>query len=513
MAGPPVSLQGVLPSVFRAWRAPALLGVLSFAVSIAFAGRASYWYDEAVTVMATRMPLKTLAHMCFTTVDAVHWAYYQFMWLWVRVFGRSELPVRAPSALGTAIAVAITVVIGRRLFSARVGIIAGIVVAFLPSVAFHAVDARSFSLAMAAAAAWTLAFIAAVTGTRRGRWWLYAALGIVATWLLVYTSLLLVAHVACLLVATRRGRPARPWARAAWRGFLIAACVTVLAAVPLGVMVFRQRGQISWVAQAGLNATDHLVAPFFDTSILPAVIAWVVILAGAVAAWIRHRRAPRRDPGPTPPGGLTGAPALTLVGGWLVGPQLIIMAVHLIVAPAFFPRYILFSAPAMALAVGVAAEAFHRRIITALCVIALVAACLPATVEAKKLNGLGYGGFDYRQAARYVADRAEPGDGVVFTTGTEKGADKGAAAYREVWASVKDVTLLRTAERRGTLADSRRTIPQALGHRGAPRRLWFVHWQPDPSLASDETAIEAAGYCSVSDHHISATGISLYTAC
>src|SRR5215469_9730351 len=114
-----------------AWVAiiPALI---TLAVTIYQIQRPSLWRDEGATLAAIRRSLPQLVSM-LGHQDVVHGAYYVFMWLETRVVGTSALALRFPSALGMAVAAALTAMLGRRLVSSWAGLAAGLVFAVLPS--------------------------------------------------------------------------------------------------------------------------------------------------------------------------------------------------------------------------------------------------------------------------------------------------------------------------------------------------------------------------------------------
>jgi mannosyltransferase len=88
------------------------------------------------------MRLSDLLYM-LGRVDAVLGPYYLFMFGWIRVFGDSELSLRMPSILGVALAAGLTAQLGRRLFDARTGLLAGLLLAGLPAMSRYASRGRA----------------------------------------------------------------------------------------------------------------------------------------------------------------------------------------------------------------------------------------------------------------------------------------------------------------------------------------------------------------------------------
>jgi uncharacterized membrane protein len=109
----------------------AIVGMFAFLISVAGAGRPSFWEDEAATISASTRSLSQLWSL-LTTVDAVHGLYYLLMHGWFAVFPATEFWSRVPSAIAIGIAAGGVVTLGWRLSTRSVAVTAGIVFAVLP---------------------------------------------------------------------------------------------------------------------------------------------------------------------------------------------------------------------------------------------------------------------------------------------------------------------------------------------------------------------------------------------
>ena len=127
--------------------------------------------------------------------DAVHGAYYLLMHL-VTERGQSELIARLPSALAAALTAGGIAVIGRRLVSARAGLLAGLIYALLPVVSRYAQEARSYAIVSALGVLATYLLLRALaTTTVRVIWFAGYALSVAALgWLHLDAILLVGAH-------------------------------------------------------------------------------------------------------------------------------------------------------------------------------------------------------------------------------------------------------------------------------------------------------------------------------
>ena len=193
------------------------VGVGGMLVSFAGSWIPSFWGDEAASLMSAQRSLPSLFGMLYY-VDAVHGAYYLFLHGWIELFGASELSVRLPSAIGIGVAAAGVVILGNRMLSRRVGILAGIVFALLPRVTSVGEQARSYGLGIAAAIWLTVLLVWILSReTIKRRHWLMYSLGLAAAiYLFLYLALVAIVH-AVLVLST-------PWTRAAFTPVAAGGC-------------------------------------------------------------------------------------------------------------------------------------------------------------------------------------------------------------------------------------------------------------------------------------------------
>ena len=234
--------------------------------------------DEVATRWAALLSLHQLAHL-LRHVDAVHGLYYLLMHGWMAA-GTSPAVMRIPSVIAMVVAVALTVIIGRRLTgSGWAGLFAGLIVAFTPAISYYAQTARSYALVFACVVGSTLALLhalaaeapaagpgardasaggaaAAAGGTRfpAGRWLGYAVLLVAGGYLNELSLLVVAAHAVTVLLA-RYGRRALVH----WAG---TAAVSVIAVLPLGLIdlvlqMLRPIG-IQGIAQCGKIGRAHV---------------------------------------------------------------------------------------------------------------------------------------------------------------------------------------------------------------------------------------------------------------
>lgn len=386
-------------------RDPLAIAVLAAAISAAWSGRPSLWWDEAATISAaTDRSLPQLWRL-LEHVDAVHGLYYLLMHGWFAVFPPTEFWSRLPSALAVG-AGAAGVLVCTRLFAGRApAVCAGIVFAILPRITWAGCDARPYALAAAAAVWLTVMLVVAI---RRGSWclWLCYALALMLSILLSINITLLVLSHAAMLPVLARTKSAVIW----W---------TMTSATALGVMTpfilfaHGQVWQIGWVAQQKRNlflevvsqqyfgGDDHATAPSIPTdhSVAFAILAGIVI-ATALAARVRGH------PGP---GGDTRR-LVIVCAAWILIPTGVELAYSAFIKPIYQPRYLILTAPAMAVVLAICIVMIARKPWPSAGVLTLFAiAAFPNYLFTQRSQYPGQG-WDNAAVADLISAHAAPGD-------------------------------------------------------------------------------------------------------
>lgn len=108
----------------------------------------SLWLDEAISVLSA----KSLGFWHFTTGypmgDFHPPGYFALLWVWGRIFGFSEVAVRMPSVILGVLTVGLTYLLGKDLFSKKMGLLAALLLALGPLHIYYSQEARMYSLAV-----------------------------------------------------------------------------------------------------------------------------------------------------------------------------------------------------------------------------------------------------------------------------------------------------------------------------------------------------------------------------
>jgi mannosyltransferase len=253
--------------------------------------------------------------------------------------------------------------------------------------------------------------------------------------------------------------------------------------LPLMLLDLRESAQISWIEPLGDHAIRYtLVGAWFLDNVPFAVAGWSLILAGGAALVLRARSSRR-----------TGDPrarlALAVALPWLVMPIGVLVAITELAHPVFSPRYVAFSAPAVALLIAAALTVPRRRWIPVLGLALCLGLTLPSYVEQRTVTAKQ--DSSWAQVARLLTTErsAEPAgqrDAVVYGPlrhHPDATMQIVAEAYPAAFRRLVDLTAGASAAERGTLWQGR--IPLADAHarlHGAPV-IWLVtsdrrDWRP-----------------------------------
>lgn len=466
-----------------------LIGLLGFAVSIAGAGRPSLWLDEAATISGSTRSLPQMWGL-LGHVDGVHGLYYLLMHGWFAIFPATEFWARAPSALLIGGAAAGVVVLGRQLSTRSVAVAAGVVLAVLPRTTWAGVEARPYALSIFDAVWLTVLCVVAV---RRGRIWIWCAYGLglaLATVGNVFVVFVVAAHVVIAVAGTGASRRAF----GAWAASVVAANVAV---APFLLTVKAQQSQVAWIWPVGpgtlgqilgdqyfpavysdgarstgldqqeitpeqVSAALHawaLVAPFIIVVVVLAVLAVVAVRTRARSAEVA--------------GGDVRLLVLT-AAMWILGPTAALVGYSLAREPMYQPQYLAFTAPALALLIGLCVAIVGReprRIAIILAV--LVAAAAPNYVAQR--GPYAKLGQDYSQVADLIATRAAPGeclniDDTMPSTVYHTLKVGRAGSY----AALRDHGQVRSAVDRDTLVEARVSIAHWIDDLRTCPALWTI---------------------------------------
>ncbi len=371
---------------------PLIVGVLAAAVSLGGAGRPSFWYDEAATISASYSRSLGQLWQMLSNVDAVHGLYYMLMHGWFKLLPPTEFWSRAPSGLAVGGAAAGVVVLGKQFSSRTVAVSSGIICGILPRATWAGVEARPYALSMMAAVWLTILFVHAV---RRDNAWLWLLYGIVlATSILldIYLALMLLAHAAYLCLY-RHGRTVLV-------RFAITSVLAGCAVTPFVVETIGQAHQIIWVSPIGRRTIEDVaIQQYFERS-PPFMLVSALVVATAIVLWrFTSTQLVQAD-----------RQLLAVAIAWLVIPTALILGWSALVHPIYTPRYLCFTAPAIALVLGVCIGTLAVTRWTATAIVSVLALAAAPNYLLTQRSPYAKYDMDYSQVADLITAKAAPGD-------------------------------------------------------------------------------------------------------
>lgn len=446
------------------------LAVAAFAVVLCAAGaaRPSLWFDEAATISAATRSVPQLWDL-LGHIDAVHGLYYLGMHGWFAIFPATEFWSRFSSCLAIGGAAGGVVVLGRQFSTRTVSVCAGILFAMLPRITWAGIETRSYSWSTLAAVWLTVLLISAIRRDRTALWLSYGALLAVSAVLNIFVVLMVVPHAVAVAILGNRHRTRIGWASVT--------AVAMVVVVPFVFWCRSQSFQVGWISPLGWHSVvEVLVRQYFDHSVAFAVLAAAVL--GAPLAVRRLR--PTDD----------GTRQLVIVAAvWVAAPTAVLLVYSAVAQPLYYPRYLCFTTPAMALllAVCVVAVARSREWITAL--LALFAVAATPNYLMVQRGPYAKEGMDFSQVADVISAHSSPGDCLVFdnTTSWKPGPIRPLTAARPAaYADLVDPGRGTPAWKRNRLWDAHLGIWGVADEVRRCTVLWTVS-ERDPSVPSRQS--------------------------
>jgi mannosyltransferase len=438
---------------------PLAVAVLAAVVGCAVASRPSLWFDESATISASAGRSLPELWQMLGHIDSVHGLFYLFMHGWFTLFPATEFWSRVPSCLAVGIAAAGVVVFAKRFSPRTTAVCAGIVFAILPRVTWAGVEARSYAFT-AAAAVWLTVLL--VTAIRRNRWWLwllYAVALMLSMLLNIYLVLLVPAYAVVTPVLERRKSVVLRWA--------MTSAVAVGALTPLMLFAHGQSFQVAWINPLNWhNVLDVVQHQYFDNSVPFAVLVGIIF----VAALVIRLKGRWKSVGDT-------RRLLIICTAWMVVPTAISLIYSAITDPFYYPRYLFFTTPAMAilLAVCIVAVVRQPRWI-ALVLTVLSVAAFPNYLLSQRQR-YAKEGWDYSDVADVISAHATPGDCLLVdnTVSWLPGPIRALLAARPAaFRPLVDVGRGVPAPKRGTLWDGHLAVWLVTGRLYQCTTLWTI---------------------------------------
>jgi hypothetical protein len=305
--------------------------------------------------------------------------------------GDPTVSIRIPSVLLGTATVPIVFLLGLRTLGRAAALVAAGLIALSPFAIHYGIEARGYGALMCFSALSALVLVLAVE-TNRTRWWIAYGLAVAAVLYTHYTGVFVIGAQGAWALLMHRGR---------WRGLVLAYLGAALLYLPWLPHVHGDPNNLKlWGSLTGRSHWEAFLqwaagSPELAPSALPGALALVLIAAGVVVGLVARAIGPGRD-----------SPGLLIPLLALASPVGILLAGHNLF---LFPRNLSASLPFAALLVGWAVTPRVR--VGAAVAVGLVAVGMG--IGAAKTLQPRFHRPDTRSAARFVDDRARPGDVVL----------------------------------------------------------------------------------------------------
>lgn len=381
----------------RVWQRPgsavALLSALALCLRLLLLGRKSLWLDEAMSFYFAQLDAASFRHLLWTR-ELNMAPYYLLLRQWVRL-GSSESWLRLLSVLPAVLNIGVVYAIGARLWSHRVGMLAGLLLAVNAAHVAYAQEARAYALAVLLVSCSALFFLRGLGVGEEGEpqasawdWAGYVLCSAAAIYSQFFAGFVIIGQLVGVLASRPRRVP--------WRALLGSVLMIVLLTVPAAWFALSLReNPLGWVAALTFTQVFKSIAEQAGNPVALLVFLplWYVAVRQAIG---RQKR--------------SGQWSFWFVLVWLWLPLVILLLLSL-AKPVMHPRFLLMSVPAAALAAAAGFDSLQlspkwKR-------------CLLSAVLLISLGGVAdyyqRPKQDWRGATAYVLQEIQAGDGVFFS--------------------------------------------------------------------------------------------------
>jgi 4-amino-4-deoxy-L-arabinose transferase-like glycosyltransferase len=470
-------------------RAAMITGITALAavLRLLYLGKKSFWPDEIVSVSIARLDPAGFRNVVLSW-ELNEGLYYTLLRNWMHL-GQGEFFIRLLSLLPSVAAIPLVYLLGRRLVSEKVGLVAALLLAVNAFDVRYAQEARAYSLFafLVVLASWF--FVRCVDAPHKmGNW---AGL-VIAVALGMYAHFFAGLMLPVFWLAAALCKRVFPW-----KGLLISSGIMAGVAVPILLFVAtKNRGQVGWVQPTTWKDFYALVTLLSGRG---GLILLLICAAGLVLALLRLFGLPER-------GGRQAVWGEAFVWMWLVLP-VAMTTVSSLFKPMFVSRYFIFCLPAFVLLVATGLSMIRPRWLLAPVLLAIMVLSLRGVGEYYR-SGFDPLEQDWRSAVHYMLSQTHSGDAVLFYHPLARLAYE---YYRERWRQYPAPVVVFPPR-----ADARLLKGTQLDFAVLPRlperyqRLWVVqNWGPDPFTARMQS-IFATNYTKVSERDFSIIHIMLY---
>ena len=319
-------------------------------------------------------------------------AYYITLRFWI-LLGQSELALRSLSVLFALATVPAIYLLTASAFGRRAGLTAALLLGINGFHIAYSQDARSYTLWVFLVTLSSLSFLQGVRQSSRKNWFWYVAISVLATYVHIFTVLVLVSHFIFLLFLPRRIAP--------WRRFGPSAALIVFLALPMELLaIFSDKARhLDWVPKTTAIGVYGLFIKLAGVPIVGfgagfLLLVYSIPIVSSILAFARSDENEERR-------------QLTFFWTWLLIPIFLALLIS-IRQPVFVDRFLIICLPPLVVLASYGLARLQRgyAILLLLIISGLTAPGLIAYYK--------HPGQDWKGIAQYVASNQEPRDAIMI---------------------------------------------------------------------------------------------------
>jgi len=383
----------VEPGRISTYRNPLLLAVITAGAAYLrfhFLAHKSLWFDEGISAGIARLDWPNFLHLLWVR-EANMALYYVLLKLWM-AFGMGEFYVRTLSVIFALAAVPVVYALGTRLFGARAGLIAALLLSVNAFHVRYSQDARAYTLLVFLCALSSWLWVRCMDEPTPRNWQLYTLASILTVYSHFYGILVVLAQWLSLALMPRENRPGGSPLR--YLRFF------AYGMLPIAIFLWRAGTEpLSWLQRPNGPILRHFFQSLAGNG--GAILLGLYILSWIAAAYARLRSEQTRRW------------RYDFLFVWLAFPIVAVVAVSQFKS-VFLARYLIVCLPASVL-LAAAGISRLRNAVQAGLLLAIVALSVSG-VYAYYQRDFDVGRDDWRGATQYVLAHTEPGDGIFFYT-------------------------------------------------------------------------------------------------
>lgn len=335
--------------------------------------------------------------------------YHVLMHFWLH-FANGEAMIRFLSAAAGAATIPVVYLTGLRLFDARVGLLASLLMAFNLFHIQYSQEARSYGVWVLLCSASTFFFIRSMEESRPAHWTWYCVTAVLAIYAHIYAFLVIASQLVSVLTMDKR--------RSHIRAVIASAATISLFSAPLLLLFYLRLKspfiQLNWVPRANLRRVYDLFytlsgnANFYGIEVIKlrsGKLLLIMCLACALVAFVQGMWIWKRS------GCSSESWRWLLAFFCLAGPIVLSLCISLRV-PLFLNRYLLVCVPPLCIVTARGILSIKRRWLSLALVSAFLACETAALVQYIHYRSR-YG--EWRTATREILLDHHPGDAIVFS--------------------------------------------------------------------------------------------------